>query len=465
MSLFKIDEFSNCETEIDPLRNVDLNKKDIIHGVKIWDSDDKRFYDYVVKLVYGRDKIVSYLDVDGYKEEITSVEIPKEGYVLVGISDLDDLSVKMIQLGDMIFVMSTNDAVKIKNFYDAYDNTIDDVLSFKQNRIKEMYQSINGIDNFANNLVETIDDNKVLLNHDAVFIMQRIWSYDKFRKVSLNDEKSFDNESLMMKVVLMQTLIENMAEIIQEDNNISDDEAKYVCWEAIKEAAIIFYSRKWEEDYGLYLEEELQNAENNKTEGVLIRYMENVLKCNEISGDDYTMMAEFTYYLMYKGYTLEKKFFPSHFNLVVNAFEVIMQEMKKKSIKEKLKGNIKKEKMHYNINDIDMMNGNEFEHFICELFTKMGYKAVVTKQSGDQGLDVIAKRDSITIGIQAKCYSGTVGNSAIQEAVAGKSYYKCDKVIVITNNYFTTSAIELANANEVVLWNRDLLKEKLNELM
>lgn len=38
-----------------------------------------------------------------------------------------------------------------------------------------------------------------------------------------------------------------------------------------------------------------------------------------------------------------------------------------------------------------MMNGSEFEYFICELYTKMGYRAEVTKQSGAQGLDVIAE--------------------------------------------------------------------------
>ena len=95
----------------------------------------------------------------------------------------------------------------------------------------------------------------------------------------------------------------------------------------------------------------------------------------------------------------------------------------------------------------------------------MGYSSQVTKHSGDQGIDVIAIKNGTKIGIQAKCYSNTVGNSAIQEAVAGKCFYNCSKVIVVTNNYFTTSAEELAQANSVILWNRDMLKEKLKELM
>ena len=79
-------------------------------------------------------------------------------------------------------------------------------------------------------------------------------------------------------------------------------------------------------------------------------------------------------------------------------------------------------------------------------------------------LDIIANKNGIRIGIQAKCYTNTVGNSAVQEATAGKGFYSCDKVMVITNNYFTSSATELAQANNVVLWDRDFLKMKISEI-
>lgn len=129
-----------------------------------------------------------------------------------------------------------------------------------------------------------------------------------------------------------------------------------------------------------------------------------------------------------------------------------------------LLGNTSFDKPRYSIDDVDLMNGSEFESFVSSLFSKMGYITEVTKQSGDQGLDVIAEKQGKRLGIQAKCYSNTVGNSAIQEAVAGMNYYHCDKVIVVTNNFFTNAAIELAKANNVVLWDRNLLKEKIIEL-
>ena len=100
-----------------------------------------------------------------------------------------------------------------------------------------------------------------------------------------------------------------------------------------------------------------------------------------------------------------------------------------------------------------------------ENFKSLGYKVEYTKASGDQGIDLILTKNNQKTGVQAKCYSQKVSNSAVQEAVAGKSYYHLDRVIVITNNYFTQGAKELASSNNVILWDRDVLKEKFfNEL-
>lgn len=111
--------------------------------------------------------------------------------------------------------------------------------------------------------------------------------------------------------------------------------------------------------------------------------------------------------------------------------------------------------------DIDLMSGVEFEQFLCNYFNTHGYECSTTKTSGDQGIDLVAKRDGYILAIQAKCYTGTVGNHAIMEAVAGKKYYNANQAMVITNSTFTKSAIELAQVNNVILWDRQVLIEKL----
>lgn len=113
----------------------------------------------------------------------------------------------------------------------------------------------------------------------------------------------------------------------------------------------------------------------------------------------------------------------------------------------------------------DAMDGHDFEYFCADILSKNGYSDVeVTKGSGDQGIDIIAFKDDIKYGIQCKRYSSTIGNKAVQEAFAGKTFYGCHVAAVLTNQYFSASAVELAQKNGVLLWNRDKLDELIEEV-
>lgn len=115
------------------------------------------------------------------------------------------------------------------------------------------------------------------------------------------------------------------------------------------------------------------------------------------------------------------------------------------------------------IDDVDMMTGYEFEGFVSLLFEKMGYQSTVTKKSGDQGIDVILEKNGIKIGVQTKCYAKDISNKAVQEVTAGMKHYHLSKGMVITNRYFTDSAIALAASNDVLLWDRCILREKMKD--
>jgi hypothetical protein len=118
----------------------------------------------------------------------------------------------------------------------------------------------------------------------------------------------------------------------------------------------------------------------------------------------------------------------------------------------------------FTIDSIDNMTGVEFEVFLMDLFSKIGYRVEQTKSTGDQGVDILAYKKDECIAVQAKCYASTVGNSAIQEVVAGIRFYNADKGYVVTNNYFTAAAKELANINGITLWDRDKLSDLINLL-
>lgn len=101
--------------------------------------------------------------------------------------------------------------------------------------------------------------------------------------------------------------------------------------------------------------------------------------------------------------------------------------------------------------NFNAMTGPQFEQFVCEVCRNIGYEVEHTGQSGDQGIDLIAATPAGRVAIQAKCYSGSVGNAAIQEAYAGMKYYGCQGCVVITNSTFTRSARDLAGPTECIL--------------
>lgn len=108
----------------------------------------------------------------------------------------------------------------------------------------------------------------------------------------------------------------------------------------------------------------------------------------------------------------------------------------------------------------DTMEGHDFEYYCADLLKSNGfYNVNVTQGSGDQGIDVLAEKGGIKYGIQCKCYSKDIGNKAVQEAFAGKTFYHCHVAAVLTNRYFTRSAKELASINQVLLWDRDQLEK------
>lgn len=114
------------------------------------------------------------------------------------------------------------------------------------------------------------------------------------------------------------------------------------------------------------------------------------------------------------------------------------------------------------LREVDVMSGLEFEEYTAQLLRKLGYSHVtVTKSSGDQGIDVLAQNGGIKYAIQCKNYTRKLGNTPVQEAYAGKTFYGCDVAVVITNSTFTDGAYELAHSTGVLLWDRSILRDMI----
>lgn len=109
---------------------------------------------------------------------------------------------------------------------------------------------------------------------------------------------------------------------------------------------------------------------------------------------------------------------------------------------------------HARAADLDQLSGTEFEEFLAGLFRAQGYAAELTPLTGDYGADLVLIKDGQRIAVQAKRYAGSVGVSAVQEALSGQAYYQCDTAWVVTTGAFTTNALELAKKSGVKLIGR-----------
>jgi len=107
---------------------------------------------------------------------------------------------------------------------------------------------------------------------------------------------------------------------------------------------------------------------------------------------------------------------------------------------------------------IDKMTGLEFERYLTGLLRKQGYSSIRLTEKYDYGIDIIAIKDGITWGIQAKRYKGLVDVDAVRQVVTALAKYNCDRAMVITNSYYTEFAKELARCNNCLLIDRDKLK-------
>lgn len=116
------------------------------------------------------------------------------------------------------------------------------------------------------------------------------------------------------------------------------------------------------------------------------------------------------------------------------------------------------------IEDIDRLNPRLFEAFVAALYAKLDFHVHLTPLANDKGADVVALSSNGNFLIQAKQSQSSVSNDAIQEIVTSKPYYENKfketfTMVVLTNNFYGTSAITLGEFNKVKLIDRKELEE------
>ena len=103
--------------------------------------------------------------------------------------------------------------------------------------------------------------------------------------------------------------------------------------------------------------------------------------------------------------------------------------------------------------------GIKFENHCMEILKQYGWEVKETPHTGDQGVDLIASINDLRICIQCKDHEKAIGNKAVQEISAGKSFWKGTHAVLVSKSGFTRSAQQLAKSNKVKLINEFQLRD------
>jgi restriction system protein len=95
--------------------------------------------------------------------------------------------------------------------------------------------------------------------------------------------------------------------------------------------------------------------------------------------------------------------------------------------------------------------GQALEQFCKAALEDLGWTVRVTPATADQGVDLMANKGPATVAIQCKQYNAPVGNAAVQEVCAGRSFYGAGHAVVVSVSGFTMAATQLAQAVNVLL--------------
>lgn len=95
----------------------------------------------------------------------------------------------------------------------------------------------------------------------------------------------------------------------------------------------------------------------------------------------------------------------------------------------------------------------EFEEFVAEVFEALGYHVERVGGSGDDGADLLIRREALRAVVQCKYHQGkaVVGSPELQKFLGTVHHTNCHKGYFVTTGTFTLSAERFSGSNPIEL--------------
>ena len=122
--------------------------------------------------------------------------------------------------------------------------------------------------------------------------------------------------------------------------------------------------------------------------------------------------------------------------------------------------------MEQKVDQLYHLTPREFEEWTESLFKALDFQNVVlTPQSGDKGLDLIAEKDGKKIAVQCKKFKGVVGTPIIQAFAGALQTADIDKGYFITTGTYSLDAEKMAQDLPIELYDRNSLVDLIELAM
>ncbi len=117
------------------------------------------------------------------------------------------------------------------------------------------------------------------------------------------------------------------------------------------------------------------------------------------------------------------------------------------------------------LEEIQKIDPIQFEKLVSSLFKKIGYDVLLTKASGDEGIDIILSKSGKKSIVQCKRYSGTVGQPVARDLYGSMIHNRAEEAYLITTGVFSLPAQTWATGKPIHLVDGKMLVEWIETIL
>ena len=282
-----------------------------------------------------------------------------------------------------------------------------------------------------------------------------IYQPAKFVLASENDEEI---SQLLEKTEKQNIQYENnlihLKTILSEKLGLKSEKfSLYFTLTLLKHFSLIYYAEEFTKNYG----HEFKQLDLND---LILRYVTLDYLNTDLNSPD---LACFTYYLIHNGVLTEEYDFYTAIHLIENNLSSEYQRRKEQLFEKHLLTSNNELLKEVETLDIvnEMKTKERFTIFVYDLLHSLGYENINSPLN--KLLDLLVTLNSITFGVNIifqEKPTVLINITKVHDLKAGLEYHKLNKGIIITNGAFTQESLELANKNNIILWDNTVLQEK-----